>query len=32
MHASTYVEEIDLKPSAFCVECRVAVDRDGRGG
>jgi len=28
MHASTYVEEIDLKPSTFCTRCLRAV-RDG---
>jgi len=32
MHASTYVEEIDLKQSGFCAECREAVDGDGKGG
>jgi predicted Zn-dependent protease len=29
MHASTYVEEIDLKPSTFCARC-LRVVRDDR--
>jgi archaemetzincin len=27
MHASTYVEEIDLKDAQFCASCRPAVSR-----
>jgi len=30
MHASTSVEEVDLKPAGFCGRCAGALD--GRGG